>query len=280
VCAAVGTVRANALVSSAFHRLDLELDLPFGFLPGQFVMVNETGPRAWTFGRPFSILAVEGAVLSLLYRVVGRGTAALSALGPGAALQVLGPLGEPFPAPSAERAAVLLGGGVGLPPVFAWLQRWGRPGDRAYFGARDGGEVPWTLLGERWQVSVDRGGGVPAGRRAFTGVVTALAEADPDLSAEAPASVYTCGPGPLLRAAAELARRRGWPCWVSLEEHMGCGYGVCKGCVVRVIDDGQMRNATCCFEGPVFDAARLPDLTETRNAPARGNLPLSRGEAP
>jgi dihydroorotate dehydrogenase electron transfer subunit len=261
VCATVGTVRANALVCSAFHRLDVDLDLPFGFRPGQFVMVNEAGPRAWTFSRPFSILAVEGATLSLLYRVVGRGTAALAALRPTATLQVLGPLGEPFPAPSTGRAAVLLGGGVGLPPVFAWLQRWGRPGDRAYFGARDGGEVPWALLGERWRVSVDRGDGVPAGRRAFTGVVTALAEADPDLPAGDPATVYACGPVPLLRAAAELARRRGWPCWVSLEAHMGCGYGVCKGCVVRVTDEGQTRNATCCFEGPVFDAARLPDLT-------------------
>lgn len=280
VCAAVGTVRANAPVSSAFLRLDLELDLPFDFLPGQFVMINEAGPRAWTFSRPFSILAVEGAILSLLYRVVGRGTAVLAALGSGATLQVLGPLGEPFPAPSADRAAVLLGGGVGLPPVFAWMQRWGRPGDRAYFGARDGGEVPWALLGERWRVSVDRGEGLPAGRRAFTGVVTALADADPDLPAGDRATVYTCGPGPLLRAAAELARRRGWPCWVSMEEHMGCGYGVCKGCVVRVIDEGQTRNATCCCEGPVFDAARLPDLTDARTAPPGDNLPLCPGGAP
>ena len=266
-CAAVATVKANALVSSAFYRIDVELDLPFNFLPGQFAMINETGPRAWTFSRPFSILAIDGGTLSLLYRVVGRGTAALAALGTGATLQVLGPLGEPFPAPSEDRTAVLLGGGVGLPPVFAWMQRWGRPDDRAYFGARDGAEVPWALLGERWQVSVDRADGLPAGRRAFTGVVTALAEADPGLGAVGQAAVYACGPGPLLRAAAELARRRAWRCWVSLEEHMGCGYGVCKGCVVRVIDEGRIRNATCCFEGPVFDAARLPDLTLAPTAP-------------
>lgn len=280
VCAAIGTVRANALVSSAFHRLDLDLDLPIGFLPGQFVMVNEAGARAWTFSRPFSVLAGEGTSLSILYRVVGRGTAALAALGPGAALQVLGPLGEPFPEPTAGRSAVLLGGGVGLPPVFAWLQRWGRPGDRAYFGARDGGEVPWALLGERWQVSVDRSDGMPAGRRAFTGVVTALAEADPDLPAGDRTAVYACGPGPLLRAAAALARRRGWPCWVSLEEHMGCGYGVCKGCVVPVTDAGQTRNATCCAEGPVFDAARLPALAADGAAPSGHDQPLSAGGAP
>jgi len=274
-CAAVGAVRSNGLVSSAFHRLDVELDLPFDFLPGQFAMINEAGPRAWTFSRPFSILAAERGVLSILYRVVGRGTAALAALGPGAALQVLGPLGEPFPTPQADRAAVLLGGGVGLPPVFAWLQRWGRPGDHAFFGARDGGEVPWDLLGDRWRVSVDRGEGLPGGRTAFTGVVTALAASAPDLPSHGSATVYACGPGPLLRAAADLARRRGWTCWVSLEEHMGCGYGVCKGCVVQVADDGRIRNATCCFEGPVFDATRLPDLGSPAPVPhaASGDIP-------
>jgi NAD(P)H-flavin reductase len=160
------------------------------------------------------------------------------------------------------------------------MQKWGRPHDRCYFGARNGGEVPWALLGERWRVSVDSADGVPAGRPVFTGVVTALADADPELRAEGQAAVYACGPGPLLRAAADLARRRDWRCWVSLEEHMGCGYGVCKGCVVRVRDDGVTRNATCCFEGPVFDAARLPDLSATPVVLPGASQPPCPGGAP
>ncbi|MBK6734868.1 MAG: dihydroorotate dehydrogenase electron transfer subunit [bacterium] len=257
---ALGRVTANALVSSAFLRLDLELDQPFTFLPGQFVMVNEPGPRSWTFSRPFSILAGAGTSLSLLYRVVGRGTAAMASLPRGAAMQVLGPLGEPFPAPVEGSTAVLLGGGVGLPPVFAWRERWGGPRDRAFFGARDGGEVPWEMLGNSWGISVDRAEGVPPGRGAFTGVVTALAAAEAGLAPGDNGVVYACGPAPLLKAAARLARAQGWRCWVSLEEHMGCGYGVCKGCVVPVREGNGIRNATCCFEGPVFDAANLPDL--------------------
>lgn len=256
----VGRVAANAHVSSAFLRLDIDLGLPFGFLPGQFVMVNESGPGGWTFSRPFSVLAAAGSSVSLLYRVVGRGTAALAALRSGASLQVLGPLGTPFPAPAAGRVAVLLGGGVGLPPVLAWRERLGRDGDIACFGARDGAEVPWDLLGPHWLVSVDRSAGLPAGRIAFTGVVTDLARSLPGLPGPAGADVLACGPLPLLRAAARLARERGWGCYVSLEEHMGCGYGVCKGCVVPVVRDGSARNATCCQEGPVFDAAALPWL--------------------
>lgn len=260
--AAAGRVTANALVSSAFHRLDIALDVPFAFLPGQFVMVNESGPRAWTFSRPFSILAGDGDRVALLYRVVGRGTAAMAALAPGSPVSVLGPLGEPFPAPVAGQVTVLLGGGVGLPPVYAWWQRWGQAGDAACFGARHGGEVPWDLLGERWRVSVDDQAGVPAGRRAVAGVVTSLVADDTGLPDGSQVAALACGPWPLLRAAASLARRRGWRCWVSLEEHMGCGYGVCKGCVVRVIDGGNEHNATCCHDGPVFDAGRLPGLAD------------------
>ncbi len=268
--AVVGRVTANAHVSSAYLRLDVDLGVSFSFLPGQFVMVNEAGARAWTFSRPFSVLAASGQSLSLLYRVVGRGTAALAELSPGAALQVLGPLGAPFPAPRDARKAVLLGGGVGLPPVLAWRERWRREDDLACFGARDGGEVPWGLLEPAWRVSVDRAAGVPPGRTAFTGTVTELARSLPDLPGPGLADVMACGPLPLLRAAARLAVERGWDCFVSLEEHMGCGYGVCKGCVVPALRDGVLRNATCCQEGPVFAAADLPWLVNGAGEGAAG----------
>jgi dihydroorotate dehydrogenase electron transfer subunit len=108
-------------------------------------------------------------------------------------------------------------------------------------------------------VSVDRHEHVPAGRAAHHGLVTELALAELDRAGRArPRLVLACGPTPLLRAAALLARDRGWPCQVSLEEHMGCGYGVCKGCVVpvRLGEPGSdsWRNANSCTEGPVFDA--------------------------
>ncbi len=210
------------------------------------------GRRAFTFGRPFSILAVDGPVLSLLYRVVGGGTRVMRDLRVGEVMDFLGPLGEGFAPPTEDRPAVLIGGGVGLPPVWAWYQAHGRPGDRAYFGARDGGDAPWELLDDHWRVSVDARVDVPAEREAWQGRVPDLVARDIPASDPTPRVVLACGPIPLLKAAAELAQARGWSCQVSLEEHMGCGYGACKGCVVPVRDAGQVRNATCCQEGPVF----------------------------
>jgi len=275
---AVGAVGANERVSSGLWRLEMELDTDIAFLPGQFAMLNLTGRHALVFSRPFSILAAAAGRLDVLYRIVGRGTAALAELARGDAVSVLAPLGTPFPPRRDDLPALLLGGGVGLPPVAAWLQRYGREGDRAWFGARDAADVPWDLLPAPWEVALDDATGLPSQRHAAAGLVTDVAAAALTSAARTSAAqtsaaqtsaalgtaapragsyqVMACGPLPMLRAAAALAAERGWPCWLSLEEHMGCGYGVCKGCVVpvRTASPEGWRNATCCQEGPVFAA--------------------------
>ena len=256
-----GRVTANQPVSSGLIRLDIELSRAVPFAPGQFAMLNLTGREKLVFGRPFSILATDGAAMSFLYRVVGRGTALLEALQPGGEVTCLAPLGRPFMVPDRDTPpALVLAGGVGLPPLHAWHLRHGRPDDLLCFGGRDGGDVPWSLLPAAWRVSVDHSQSIPTGREAYHGLVTELALAELAKRGDpGPRLVLACGPTPLLRAAWTLARERGWPCEVSLEEHMGCGYGVCKGCVVPVLEQTETgwRNATCCSEGPVFAASEL-----------------------
>jgi dihydroorotate dehydrogenase electron transfer subunit len=252
----------NVRVSSGLIRLDLALDQPLPFLPGQFAMLNLVGDRPFVFSRPFSILSLNETTISFLYRIVGRGTAALADLKAGQELTVLGPLGRPFPGPDdiTGTPAVLIAGGVGLPPLYNWLVRYGRDTDLGFFGGRDGGDIPWQLLADRWQVSVDHLTDVPAGQQPWHGLVTELVAEHPALQGDQSRVVMSCGPVPLLKAVATLAAARGWACHVSLEEHMGCGYGACKGCVVPVQDDtavDRWRNATCCEEGPVFRAEEI-----------------------
>ena len=256
-----GRVLENKYVSSGLIRLDLELEQKMDFEPGQFAMINLQGSGAFVFSRPFSILQVKDQVVSFLYRVVGRGTEALEKTQPGGELSFLGPLGFPFAAPIGKTPVVLVGGGVGLPPVWAWMKKHGRPGDLGFFGARDGGDVPWNLLENSWFVSVDSHRNVPEDRTAWQGLVPDLVAREIPVDDETPRLVMACGPIPLLKAVADLARLRNWQCLVSLEEHMGCGYGACKGCVVPVLDTTEdsegWRNATCCQEGPVFEAEKI-----------------------
>lgn len=259
-----GVVVANTPVSSGLILLEVEFDSSVRFQPGQFGMLNLAGEQSFVFSRPFSIFRSQGRRMSFLYRVVGRATRAFGNLLPGSSLSFLGPLGRPFPDPESDQPVILIAGGVGLPPLAAWLERQtGRSGPEVvpFFGARDGADVPWDLLGDRWHVSVDVMEKVPSGRQAWQGLVTELVASREDLAQKKDGTVLACGPTPLLKAAARLAAARGWTCWLSLEEHMGCGYGVCKGCVVPVHDlsreTGSVRNATCCQEGPVFNAADL-----------------------
>ena len=274
-----GVVKTNEPVSSGLLRLELELDQPLSFQPGQFAMLNLVGSESLVFNRPFSIFEAAGHRMSFLYRMVGRGTRAMGALTAGAPMTLLGPLGRPFPPPETDLPVVLIAGGVGLPPLAAWLDRCDDHPDleiHAFFGARDGADVPWKLLGDRWSVSVESLRDVPAGRRAWEGLVTDLAAAREDFQDGRPRMVLACGPIPLLKTVARFAEARDWICWLSLEEHMGCGYGVCKGCVVPVRDPVRgrdaRRNATCCDEGPVFNAV---DLAWENNDPR--DLPRTDG---
>jgi len=249
-----GSVVAQEPVSASMLRLDLRLEAPAPAAPGQFCMLNLTGETAMALSRPLSILAADGDRLSLLYKVVGRGTRLLSELVPGAPVRVLTPLGRAFPARDDDRPRLLLAGGVGLPPLHLWHAVHGREDDLPCFGARDGADAPWSLLPAPWRVSVDADRDVPVGCTATPGNVVELASSL-TAGAETPHAVLACGPVPLLAAAARFAAERGWTCHVSLEERMGCGYGVCRGCVAPAPDDAPW--LLVCRDGPVLPAAEV-----------------------
>jgi len=230
------------------------------------------GPLA-VLRRPFSLAGrrdtAAGVELDIIHRVVGVGTAWLSALKPGDAIDILGPLGNRFTLPPDGGTALLVGGGVGIPPMLYLADALGRlPGVRAiaFAGALTRDLLPLMIQPDRPAPSSDEGDpamniaefarhNVPAvistddGSFGYRGFVTQALEKYLDVSGfkaneskpagaePAPCSshvIYTCGPEPMMKRVAAIAAQRGLECQVAVERAMACGMGTCQSCCIRV----------------------------------------------
>jgi dihydroorotate dehydrogenase electron transfer subunit len=225
---------------------------------GQFVMIKAGTSAEPPLRRPFSIMAVDpaSAAFTLFVKVIGQGSSALSALGPGQVAQCLGPLGRPFTPPPAGAEALLVAGGYGVAPFRLFGEELQRKGGRArlFYGGRTAADLPLLdrMSGLGFPV-------VPAtedGSLGERGRVTAPLEAYLD-ARPGPTRLYACGPQAMLHAVARLAASRGLPAEVSLDPWMGCGMGTCLGCVVWIqgADETKAKYRCACTEGPVFDAS-------------------------
>ncbi len=181
--------------------------------------------------------------VGFLLEDVGPGTRRLCSLAVGEELWLVGPLGRGFDAPPAEREALLVGGGVGIPPLAMFQDAHG---GRALLGFRDARHAAAASLLKDAELATDDGS---VGHR---GYVTELLERE---LARAPAEVcvYACGPPAMLEAVRARTLAAGVPAWLALEAPMACGFGACFGCVVAT-HEGFKR---VCLDGPVFDAAVL-----------------------
>jgi dihydroorotate dehydrogenase electron transfer subunit len=232
-----------------------------GSRPGQFVMLRGDWGRDPLLPRPLSLLSVahEGRA-DLLAKVVGKGTALMERSPPGSRVSVLGPLGNSFPVPSAELTDLLVAGGVGLPPLFMQAESAARLGVAAGCEMLYGGRTSRDLV----LLSEMRGQGLALhlatedgslGRR---GRVTDELEARIEhWRAAAPTRrlrIMACGPREMLWAVGRIAQSCDVECYLSLEEQMACGIGVCLGCAVAA----QTRPYRyVCKDGPVFPAAEV-----------------------
>jgi dihydroorotate dehydrogenase electron transfer subunit len=212
--------------------------------PGQFVMARAGGYPATLdpfLARPFSFYDHDGEWASLLFEVRGRGTALLDAA---RKIEVSAPLGRGFRVePSGERA-VLLGGGVGIAPLKILGRRLGELGvsHDIFLGFADGATAV---------AASDFPGAGVATMDGSVGTHGTVLDAIPDLGNYA--TVYACGPNPMLAAGKRTVGEEKL-CQLSVEERMGCGNGSCNGCVVPVLGGGYVRS---CVEGPVFSAEVL-----------------------
>ena len=233
--------------------------------------------------RPLSIMRADAKAgwIEILYKVVGAGLHALAAKKAGDPISVLGPIGNPFLVHRQRPRALLIGGGVGIPPMVFLAERLKE--DRAYKPlVLMGSEVPFPF---RTRPSATVVAGMPAGTLAcmplleewniasrlasrsdfpgcYSGFVTELAEAW--LGTLQPAEladieIFACGPTAMLKVIAALARKYSLPCQVSLEEFMACAVGGCAGCTVEVRTPDGPAMKRVCVDGPVFDAYSVFD---------------------
>jgi len=239
--------------------------------PGQFVHVRVPGLEDAVLRRPFSIYRAKGKSLSILYKQVGRGTAAMAGIKKGEKLSLIGPLGNGFPLDRKGTFPVLIAGGYGVAPLLFLAERMKTKGI-VFVGGAKAADVLCTSEFKKigWQVKVATVDGSLGKKGLVTDVLDAwLAHAvgaalRRDLSRDKPAPTnikpefYVCGPDGLLKAVGQRAIKNGWIAWLSLDKHMGCGVGACLACVQRIkLDDGQEIWARICKEGPVFESRQI-----------------------
>ena len=257
---------------------------------------SELTDREPLLRRPLSLAgrcdADGSTVLDIIYRAIGTGTTWLSGIGPPQRLSVLGPLGNAFGIFEDKPLAVMVAGGVGIPPMLYLAEALTAAGKTAFAfaGVRSAHLLPLTPLGRAELSSAphpthciaefaDRGVAAVAatddGSLGFRGMVSDAFRQWLDARAEDPAAlvVYCCGPEPMMRTVAEVCIARGVECQLAMERHMACGMGTCQSCIVKVRDESEGPPAAaqrggdtdgrpeggwsfklCCTDGPIFDA--------------------------
>ena len=248
--------------------------------PGQFAFVECGGDTL--LRRPLSYLrsSKEDGTVEFMYKTVGHGLESLSQLKKGDEIKIMGPIGNGFAIPSGKKSAILIGGGVGIPPVLFMGEEIKKINGGIDLVAFFGSEIPFpfqtcdsdlVIPGLNFSVnkSIDdmEKLGIPcrlssqAGYEGcHLGYVTELAKSFIETLSDGEKTetiIYACGPESMLKAVAKLAKDDQLDCVLSLEEYMACAIGGCAGCTVRVLEDGHERMKRVCVDGPVFDAEQL-----------------------
>ncbi|WP_323702646.1 dihydroorotate dehydrogenase electron transfer subunit [Mammaliicoccus sp. Dog046] len=241
------TVVSNKQIADAIFELKVQGELTNNMkMPGQFVHIKAGTGTEHMLRRPISICEVdrETQTFTMLFRREGLGTEMISQLKAGDSIDIIAPLGNGFPVEEAQDTALLVGGGIGVPPLYELSKQLNKKGIKTihvlgFQSAKDAFYVKeFEALGETYVATVD-------GSLGTKGFVTTVID---ELST--PFDIfYSCGPKAMLKALTEqLSEVRGY---ISLEERMGCGIGACYACVCHTNEDNGY--VKVCTDGPVFE---------------------------
>jgi dihydroorotate dehydrogenase electron transfer subunit len=254
-------VLSQMMLADGIYDLRFRTGIAKNACPGQFVGVYPSD-GSMLLPRPISICSADAdkEELRLVYRVAGKGTLEFSSLKRGDRAYLLGPLGNGYPLDEAAgRTAVLIGGGIGVPPLLQTAITLNSLADEnrperivIIMGYRN----EQTFLADEFR---KQGELIIATDDGSTGVHGTVIDAMKQYGIT-DGVIYACGPMPMLKGIKAYAAEAGMKAWISLEERMACGVGACLGCVVKTRHEdahSHVNNARLCTDGPVFDAEEV-----------------------
>lgn len=241
-----GKIIKNEGVAPGYYLLKVRLSKPMGpMVPGQFVMIRVPDSEVF-LRRPFSIYDYSRGIVSLMYKVVGKGTESLSRAAKNERVSVLCPLGKGFNIQKRD-AYIIVAGGIGIAGVHTLIKRL-RNRAFIFFGCNNREEL--SIMGNTsglnpYVSTLD-------GSYGFRGNVVQLLAKHMKSMKGKNVEVFSCGPENMLKGLKKLLEREKIPCQASFEERMACGFGLCFGCVKKTVDEEEPYKRVC-KEGPVFD---------------------------
>lgn len=251
----LGKILENKPVAKDIYEMVLESpEIAKAARPGQFINLRLSDKLDPLLRRPISLHGInpEKGTITMLYLIVGKGTAMMRDMEAGAVIDVLGPLGNGWNCDFEGRYAVLIGGGIGIAPLYPLAKTLAEAGKTVELivGAKNKEYLTdlslYETTGVRVTVTTDDGS---AGIKGF--VTEALANSIQEKNCD---YIYACGPLPMLKFVEKLAIANKKPGQVSTESHMGCGLGICLLCPSKVTAGGYKRT---CTDGPVFEIGEL-----------------------
>lgn len=237
-------IKSNELLKCNIYKIVLQVEEMPEIQCGQFAMLSCGTSDGIVLKRPISIHDFDKDTVTFIYETVGKGTKSLSKIMKGTYIDVIFPLGKGFDTNEYKRIA-LVGGGLGIFPLYSVIKKYPNLDYYAYLGCRDESKFVcddiFEVACQEMTIATDDGS------KGIKGFVTDFLQKD--LCNKNFDAIFACGPKPMLKALKSATKDADIPVFVSMEERMGCGFGACLTCTCKT-DKGNKR---VCVDGPVFD---------------------------